>query len=79
MCAQQTTGRLNGERGEREAEGKTGFRGLSPAGAARAQWSRSTGWRDLCDQRPDGLGADGVKGRAEASDGGVCGGPARQA
>ena len=28
---------------------------------------------------PDGLGADGVKGRAEASDGGVSVGPARQA
>ena len=52
MCALQTTWRLNGERGEREAEGKTGFRGLSPAG---------------------------VKGRAEANDDGVSGGPARQA
>ena len=51
VCALQTTCRLNGERGERGAEGKTGFRGLSPTG---------------------------VKGRAEASDGGVSGGPARE-
>ena len=52
MCALQTTCRLNGERGERKAEEKTGFRGLSPVG---------------------------VKGRAEASDGGVSGGPAGKA
>ena len=52
VCALQTTCRLNGERGEREAEGKKGFRGLSPSG---------------------------VEGRAEASDGGVSGGPARKA
>ena len=65
MCAQDTTHRLNGESGEREAEGKTGFRGLSPAqGPRRAQWSRPTCWRDLCDQRPEGRGAYGVKVRA---------------
>ena len=56
MCAQQTTCRQNGERGEREAEGKTGFRGLSPFDRPRgAQGARTTRWRDLCDQRPDGL------------------------
>lgn len=80
MCAQQTTCRLNGERGEREAEGKTGFRGLSPAeGPRREQWSRATRWRDLCDQRPDGHGADGVKVRAQASEDGVSEGQARKA